>query len=669
MKNLDKLKYSISAIICAAMLCATLAGCDSTPSGGQSGADSSNGGSVITDANGNTLDTSPVTLPETPQVTDAVAGETVTADTDGSITLADSGITVTGTGLTADGSTVTISAAGTYTVSGKLSDGQIIVNTEDTEKVKLIFNGVDIHCDNSAAVYVVNAPKKVIIYTQKGSVNLVSDGETRTDGDDVPTAAIYSHDDLKLDGEGELYVTGSYGKGIMSKDDIEICGGTIYVTAVDDGIRGKDSVEMTGGYVVIDAGADGLRSSNDSEAAKGYITVSDGELYIKAAQDGIQAETTLTVSGGKISVVSDGGSANASTDKGGGPGGDFPGGGSFPEGNFPGGDGNFPGGDGNGGGRPGGNGGNGGNGGGRPGNNGSNMSSEGSVADISDLVAIGFATAGSGTSTSALASTSTSASTADDASTKGLKAGVAVIISGGEITVDSADDAVHSNDSATISGGMLTLSTGGDGIHADATLTVSGGSITVTGSYEGLEALTLNIEGGVINVTASDDGMNAAGGTTSSGRGRPGGGNASDSSGLINITGGTVTVNAGGDGIDSNGNIRMSGGTVIVYGPTDNGNGALDFDGSFTMSGGTLLAVGSSGMVQKPTGSGSVRVLSANVSINAGSTVSITDASGDVVTSFTAPKRIASFIYAAEGLDGSYSIVVDLSQAATVKAS
>lgn len=663
MKNLDKLKYSISAIICAALLCATLAGCDSTPSGSQNGSDGSNGGSVITDANGNRLDTSPVTLPETPSVTDAVAGETVTADTDGSITLADSGITVTGTGLKADGSTVTISAAGTYTVSGKLSDGQIIVNTEDTEKVKLIFNGVNIHCENSAAVYVVSAPKKVIIYTQKGSVNLVSDGETRADGDDVPTAAIYSHDDLKLDGEGELYVTGSYGKGIMSKDDIEICGGTIYVTAADDGIRGKDSVEMTGGYVVIDAGADGLRSSNDSNADKGYITVSDGELYIKAAQDGIQAETTLTVSGGKINVVSGGGSANASTDKGGFPGGDFPGDGNFPggDGNFPGGDGSFPGGDGN---FPGGNGGR------RPGSNGSNMSSDGSAADVSDLAAIGLATAGSGASTSALASTSTSASTTDDVSTKGLKAGVAVVISGGEINVDSTDDAVHSNDSATISGGTLTLSTGDDGVHADATLTVSGGSITVTKSYEGLEALTLNIEGGVINVTASDDGLNAAGGTTSSsGWGRPGGGNASDSSGLINITGGTVTVNAGGDGIDSNGNIRMSGGTVIVYGPTDNGNGALDFDGSFTMSGGTLLAVGSSGMAQKPTGSGSVRVLSANVSINAGSTVSITDTSGNVVTSFTAPKRIASVIYAAEGLDGSYNIVVDGSQAATAKAS
>ncbi len=649
MKSLDKLKYSISAIICAAMLCATLASCDSASSDGQNGSDGSNGGSVITDANGNRLDTSPVTLPETPQVTDAVAGETVTTDTDGSIALADSGITVTGTGLTADGSTVTISAAGTYAVSGKLSNGQIIVDTEDTEKVKLIFNGVDIHCENSAAIYVVNAPKKVIIYTQKGSVNLVSDGETRAESDDVPTAAIYSHDDLKLDGEGELYVTGSYGKGIMSKDDLEICGGKIYVTAVDDGIRGKDSVEMTGGYVVIDAGADGLRSSNDTDTTKGYITVSDGELYIKAAQDGIQAETTLTVSGGKISVVSGGGSANASTDKGNFPGGDFPGGGSFP-----GGDGNFPGG--NGGGRPGGNGGNGGNGGGRPSSNGSNMSSDGSAADISDLAAES-------------SGASASASTTDDVSTKGLKAGVAVVISGGEITVDSADDAVHSNDSVAISGGTFTLSAGDDGVHADATLTVSGGSIAVTGSYEGLEALTLNIEGGVINVTASDDGLNAAGGTTSSGWGRPGGGNASDSNGLINITGGTVTVNAGGDGIDSNGNIRMSGGTVIVYGPTDNGNGALDFDGSFPMSGGTLLAVGSSGMVQKPTGSGSVRVLSANVSINAGSTVSITDASGNVVTSFTAPKRIASVIYAAEGLDGSYNIVVNGSQAATARAS
>lgn len=632
MKRLDPLKYFASAVVCAALLC----GCAVTPGEPE---DTTTGGAGSLGG-----DTS-VTLPDIAQVSEAVVGEDVTVSTDGSITLGQSAATVSGGGLSASGTTVTVSVAGTYTVTGECDAGQIIVNTDDAEKVNLIFNGVRLNCPDSAAIYVVNAPKKVIIYTQKGSVNIIGDGATRPEAEsedaDIPTAAIYSRDDLKLDGEGELYVTGNYGKGILTKDDLEICGGSIYVTSVDDGIRGKDSVEMSGGYVVINAGADGLRSNNDSDTTRGYITVSGGELHINAAQDGVQAETALTVSGGTINVVSGGGSGSVSTSQGtfpdgmggdipslpDGMGGDIP---SMPDGmggdipSMPDGMGGDPGrGRGDGGG---GFGGFGGFGGGRPGDD---------------------RPGGNGTSSE------------DTVSTKGLKAGTALTISGGTITVDSADDSIHSNSTVDISGGELSLSSGDDGIHADETLTVSSGSITVLRSYEGLEALTLEISGGVIDVTASDDGLNAAGGTSGGGGFmRPGSGSVSDSNGLINITGGKITVNASGDGVDSNGNIRMSGGELTVYGPTDNGNGALDFDGSFNMSGGTLLAVGSVGMAQKPTGSGNVRVLSLNKTVNAGGTVTITDSNGATLAEFTLPKRASSIIYAADGLDSGAKIVV-----------
>jgi hypothetical protein len=71
----------------------------------------------------------------------------------------------------------------------------------------------------------------------------------------------------------------------------------------------------------------------------------------------------------------------------------------------------------------------------------------------------------------------------------------------------------------------------------------------------------------------------------------------------LQITGGYLVINAEGDGIDSNGTVTMSGGTVLVYGPTNGGNGAIDYDQSFELTGGTLLAVGASTMAQAPSSS------------------------------------------------------------------
>ena len=99
---------------------------------------------------------------------------------------------------------------------------------------------------------------------------------------------------------------------------------------------------------------------------------------------------------------------------------------------------------------------------------------------------------------------------------KGVKAQNALEITGGTLTLDTADDSLHSNGTAAVSGGAITAQTGDDGLHADDTLTVSGGEITVTQSYEGIEAGVILVTGGTIDVTASDDGFNAAGGTDDS---------------------------------------------------------------------------------------------------------------------------------------------------------
>lgn len=217
-------------------------------------------------------------------------------------------------------------------------------------------------------------------------------------------------------------------------------------------------------------------------------------------------------------------------------------------------------------------------------------------------------------------------------------------ITGGTITLTCTDDAIHSNNAIYIEGGDMTLSSSDDGIHADNTLVISDGTIDITKCYEGLEAAAISIDGGAISITASDDGINAADGSSSSegGPGMRGGPDMGENSGSncsLTINGGTVYVNAGGDGIDSNGYIVMTGGALVVDGPTDNGNGGLDYNNYFTVTGGYLVVAGSSGMAQNISDSSTqCGALVAVSGGTAGTPVTVADADGNVIISFTPAK-------------------------------
>lgn len=222
------------------------------------------------------------------------------------IKLAGDAIAVDGSGASVDGTVVTITAAGTYSISGVLNDGQIVVDTADAETVKLVLDGVDVTSLSSAPIYVKNAEKTVISLAD-GTVNFVSDGDSYVFEDsasDEPNAAIFSHDDLTINGDGALTVTGNYNDGITSKDDLKITAGNVTVQAVNDGIEGRDSIAVLDGTITVNAGGDGLQASNDEDPEEGYIVIEGGTLNITAGGDGVQAETRLLVSGGDMTIVS-----------------------------------------------------------------------------------------------------------------------------------------------------------------------------------------------------------------------------------------------------------------------------------------------------------------------------------------------------------------------------
>ena len=213
-------------------------------------------------------------------------------------------ITATADGVTVDGSIATIASAGTYSISGSLADGQIVVDTKDEAIVRLILNGVDIRNSTGAPIDIVDA-EEVAIVLAENTENTVSDGTSYVFADpasDEPNAAIFSKADLTIDGSGSLTVEGNYNDGIASKDGLIIAGGTITVNAADDGIRGKDYLVVEDGNITVIANGDGLKSDNEEDATQGYIAIKGGAIQVTSGGDAIQAQTDVLVADGDITL-------------------------------------------------------------------------------------------------------------------------------------------------------------------------------------------------------------------------------------------------------------------------------------------------------------------------------------------------------------------------------
>ena len=278
----------------------------------------------------------------------------------------------------------------------------------------------------------------------------------------------------------------------------------------------------------------------------------------------------------------------------------------------------------------------------------------------------------------------------NSSSAKGIKASSdiedaepAITISGGVFSLNTADDAIHSDATVTVTGGTFNIYTGDDGMHGDTTLTLGteGGSnkdlsVTVSSSYEGLEAGNVYVYSGTYEINSSDDGMNSAGGSSNGsdpgwGGGnsfrpsRPGGGGfnpgGQSSSGdyAIYIYGGKLYVKAGGDGLDSNGPLYLYGGDITVWGAASNSqardNSPLDADGSILLKGATVFAAGSGQMAETPA-SGSQNYVKSTSTIASGKGIYVKDSSGNTVYSTNAIEQVNYVLYSSPSLSSGASI-------------
>ena len=598
------------------------------------------------------------------------------------------------------GSVYTVKYAGEYELSGKIENGQIIVDAGDDDEVTLTLKDASISCSDNAPITVLNAGE-VTVTASKDSYNVIRDNRGSSFGESDYDAAIYSDCDLKLNGHGTLIVETEYDNGVKSKDDLSIKNLTLKVTAYGNALKGNDSVTIkSGDIILISTSSDGIKTENTDVSSKGNqrgtISIEGGHVDVYSACDGLSAaynaeisqsteedaqETVVNIytstyseNSESISKASDLYLILASS--------------VYSESNgyyayfyneddtagvwkectmetmvssgrtyyyglvvsVPSGYQNvlfniLPSGT-------------------TPDGTNYTASSGGEVLNTS-MNGYLVTSVSSGTFSGDWVQLTSGSGNSNKStySSKGIKAYNEINISGGVITVYCMDDGLHANADGTlengssatgnvnITGGTVTITAADDGIHADGELKIDNGYVNIADSHEGLEGNVITVNGGTVYVYGDDDGMNACKGSQST---------------VININGGYVEVTTPSgdtDAIDSNGSFKMTGGLVLVKGGSSSGSmaGSIDVDGSVTVTGGTIIALG--GICETPA-SGSVNTfISSTTSLSAGS-YKLTDSSGNVIAEFTlsasyGPMWIASDAFE---LNNDYKLLKDGSE-------
>ncbi len=425
-----------------------------------------------------------------------------------SILMEGNSINLQGSGAEVNGSVVTITAGGTYQISGSLNDGQVIVDSADEETVHLLLNGADITSSSSAPIYVLNAEKTVITLVE-GTENMLTDGDSyQLVEEDEPNAALFSKDDLTINGMGSLIVYGNYNHGIVSKDDLKIVSGSITIQAVNDGIKGRDSITILNPVLNITAGGDGMQSNNEEDPKEGIVLIEGGDIKITAGQDGIQAQTTLSISGGDFLITSGGGSANGREHwEGMNRGADF---GTTV--------------------------------------NDSGESAKGLKAGVLVTITGGYFQVDS----------------ADDT----IHSNDTVTISDGDYLLTSGDDGIHADTLLEIRGGDLILDQSYEGIESSEIL-ISGGNLHLIASDDGINGSSGSGEGGMGGFGGfggGDSSLSITGGTIFV----DAGGDGIDINGSITMSDGIVLVNGptnnGNGALDYLGEFNISGGILVAVG-------------------------------------------------------------------------------------------------------
>ena len=482
-------------------------------------------------------------------------------------------------GVTVEDGTLTITKAGTYKLSGEYQ-GQIKVETADSDAVRLVLDNANITNSSGAALNVVNADE-VILYSASGTTNTISDGADYTaTGEDDPDAVVYSKADLTIAGEGTLKVNGNHEDGIHTSDGLVIASGTLEVNAANTGIKGKDYVDILGGTINVTAQQDGIKSTNDTDEGQGWTRLSNGTVTVNAGDDGFKASRVVEISGGSLTVEQSDEGIEAQYI-------------------------NISGGDVN-------------------------------VTSADDGMNASLKTSDS-ESTDSSANTSDTANQQQNNQQQGSLPGGQQNGASNQQLQGTGQPPQGQPPAMSGSSQDGTSQNGASGTAQQQNNTQNQGNQNM-GQPPAM--LGGNAQDGTSQNGTTGTGQQGMGQPPQGGMPGGGGGTFEVIDAAINVSGGHVTVNAEGDGIDSNGVTTLSGGTLIVNGPSQGGNAALDTNGDLLLNGATVLSGSTADMFEAPsTNSTSGYLKLTNSSgFEQGSTVQVADSSGKVVANYKVTK-------------------------------
>ena len=538
-------------IICA--MCIALASCGTNmnDTGVSSGNDAvSDNGTVVTTADGgNTASavTAAVTV-DSGTVSTAAASDMFTnrdyeiGYSDAvTVSFADGGSSVSDTSTEVEDNTVRITKAGTYRITGTISDGQIIVDAPDDAKIQIVLDNASVTCKGGAALYIKNADK-VFVTTAEGSVNTLSSvGEFTADGDTNVDGAVFAKSDITFNGAGTLNISSDSKHGIVCKDDLKFTSGTYNVTSASKGIDCNESVRVAGGTITVTSGTDGIHAENTEEPEKAFVYICGGNITITSENDAIDASGEVTVTDGSINITANGGASNAPAHSG-----DFGGGFRWDWDNR-------------------------------------SSDSETTAESCKGIKSGTLITVSGGT---------INIDSSDDA----VHSSGPAVIGGGTLTVKTGDDGIHADSTVLVSDGNVTVSGSYEGIEGQV-IEISGGKVNVKATDDGMNASggttkgTMNTEqdakliisGGTVYVNADGDGL--------------------DSNGYLYVTGGYTFVsgptNSGNGALDSGIEATVTGGYIIATGSTgmaenfgsNSTQGSILYTFDSTVSGGTEISL------------------------------------------------------------------------------
>ena len=220
------------------------------------------------------------------------------------IVFSDAGLEKEVEGVSFDSGVLTIRSPGEYMLSGELTNGRLAVDCKEEGKVTLYLNGVSINTDGVSAILIGECkPKVVLSLVDQAENNFSNIEQPVVDPQDEPNGVIFSQSDLVIEGSGSLNVTARFADGIVSKDELEIRGGKVAVSANRHGIKGKDSVEIYDGEISVTAERDGIKSTNKNDSDRGYVAIRGGSVKIRCGDDPIQFVTGCTVENARIDLI------------------------------------------------------------------------------------------------------------------------------------------------------------------------------------------------------------------------------------------------------------------------------------------------------------------------------------------------------------------------------